>query len=147
MCLNSVSSNETEKITGYGWKIFQRTKNNRLKPAAMSCLGCHTMERKLTAESSPLWVRVSINGKPIMACKSYMSGFHIFKSKAAAFEVMQDHFVKEYWLTLHKKNLFVVRRVKYETVLARGRQYGKHVIVARHMTILRDKVEPVWKSA
>jgi len=77
------------------------------------------------------WNADKREAKIISIVGSYISGYHIFKTRKAARERKSGSI---------KTSLSVIRKVEYSHVVAEGFESGEKVIVARRMRVLKDKV-------
>jgi len=108
-----------------GWKIFEKTSNNRLKPFFMD----HLDPYKIGEWHSDENIRASIIA---MDLQEYPMGYHIFLNKEDA----------EVIFHLWQPDGSILREVEYDGIVALGSEEGKPIVVASKMRILPlDKKE------
>lgn len=161
MCLTTVTSKKKENVSGYGWKIFIRLPNGHLIFAHRNGLdGCPKISFNNQIEA------IIPASAAFHKGNSYPIGFHLFASRAGT-ETVVKNMLKEWELTdkivqksLHilktlvqspdvkqKPPNFVIHQVQYNTVLARGSQWNRKIIVAKYITVLKEEVPVPKKKA
>ena len=118
MCLDTVDK-VTKKGRGYGYKVFEDW-DGELHPWFIG--GQDTV---LPEEE---WIKDKKRG--FAHQPRYRLGFHIYVTLASAREIQEDRPHRE-----------IIRRVKYEGVVASGKSERRHVIVARKMLICKGEVK------
>ncbi len=111
MCLDTIDK-EIKKTKGFGWKVFEERARG-LHPAFFDL-----------PYSKPFKVNVWVTEtRNTLRINGYDAGFHVFEKEADAN------------LYLRWRFRIVTRKVKYDNVVATGKQSGLKVIVARKIFI------------
>jgi hypothetical protein len=117
MCLDTVYDEEETKklgLEGYGWKIFWK-EDGKLSGEFYG--GPYKTGKRNRAHNK-------FGGAPI-----YGAGFHVFLIKTEA---------KEYKRVSCGGRCFALRKVKWQSPVASGKQCWARIVVAKYMTILED---------
>jgi hypothetical protein len=122
MCLDGVTKHyESNKTTGYGWKIFVKQGNEFYSPVYKTSI---IFNRWLTSNSEEILGSNSSN--------DYYSGFHIFKTRAEA----HQHWI---YTTGEPRECYRIIRVKYRGIICEGMDDDARTIVAREMLVPKPK--------
>jgi hypothetical protein len=125
MCLDIITKREGKN--GYGYKIFYRNKNGKLYS---ECMGT-SVERKYGT-----WLKSKGRRQTISTAKDlekYCPGFHILTNKKAA----------RRWLIESNDDGaggFVIRKVRYNNVVAIGEQDKLRCVVAKEIKIEKRNI-------
>jgi hypothetical protein len=135
MCLQIVRKVGLEKVSGYGWKVFflrTDTTKTKAKPQLNFLMVGGTIEEGKRMVGKRGEITRSYNRR------SYPNGFHVFENYEEA---------KKYRRIAGTSA--VLRKVYYQNVVARGRQYNSRVLVCRFITVLPAgaKILPLLKAS
>lgn len=146
MCLSYLKNFKTKD--NVGWKVFKKI-NKKLYPVFTGIHGVHNEleeDKWLFSEDYKkvkLEVLINVNLSHIPKKVFYDSGFHIYKVKKDAENLLKFFKAqKRSFPELYEGETFVVKKVIYEEVLAKGYEGQRKpelVIVANKMKILNKK--------